>query len=62
MPHVAWIGIDTFAAASAPLCECLRERAPQAGQPVPGIVAAPSRPGGRRVSTGGEGGQGPRTP
>jgi len=32
-----------------------------AGEPVPEVVPAPSRPGGQRAPTVGEGGQGPRT-
>jgi hypothetical protein len=54
-------GVETFAAASAQLRECLRERFQQAGEPVPEIVPARSRPGGQRAPTVGEGGQGPRT-
>jgi arylsulfatase A-like enzyme len=54
-------GVDTFAAVSAQLRERLRERVQQAGEPVPEVVPAPSRRGGQRAPTVGEGGQGPRT-
>ncbi len=54
-------GVDTFAAVSEQLCERLRERVQQAGEPVPEIVPAPVRPGGQRAPTVGEGGRGPRT-
>lgn len=54
-------GVDTFAAVSAQLRERLRERVQTAGEPMPAIVPAPSRPGGQRAPTVGEGGHGPRT-